>query len=113
MPDKKRDLILLLVIVVVLIVVLPVLLRALWGGSYYMYGMGGMMGGYWFMPLIPVTFLVLLVLGAYFLIQAFGDADRAAKPDQSKGALELLRERYARGELTREEYLQMTEELES
>jgi putative membrane protein len=113
MPNKERDLIPLVAIVAVLIVILPVLMWALWsvwGGGYYMHGMMGY--GWWFMPLIPVMFLLLLVLGAYFLLKEFTSGERAVS-SQSNRALELLKERYARGELTREEYLKMKEELES
>lgn len=75
-----------------------------------MHGMGGMMGyGWGFMPLIPLAFLLLLVLGVYYL---FKELTRT-EPSQGERALELLKERYVKGEITREEYLKMKEELES
>ncbi|MBE0517223.1 MAG: SHOCT domain-containing protein [Methanophagales archaeon] len=81
----------------------------MWGGGF-MHGMGGMMGyGGWFMPLIPLAFLVLLVLGVYYL---FKELTRT-EPSRGERALELLKERYAKGEITREEYVKMKEELES
>jgi putative membrane protein len=111
MPNKGRNLILLAVFAVVLIVIIPVVLWAfwsIWGGGYYMHGMMGY--GWWLMPLIPVLFLLLLVLGAYFFLKEFMSEERSVP---SQRALELLKERYARGELTREEYLKMKEDLES
>jgi len=70
----------------------------------------GMMGYGWsFMFLIPLAFLALIALGAYYL--ATGTGWRASRRDRR--ALEILKERYARGEITREEYLRMREELES
>ena len=111
MSDKDKDLIWLFVVFVVLIVVLPMLMWGLWGGS--MHGMGGMMGyGWGFTPLIPLAFLVLLALGLYYLIKEFTGPDRAVL-NHDERALEVLKERYARGEITREEYLRMKEELES
>jgi putative membrane protein len=111
MSEKKRDLILLLVVLGVLIVILPVLMWGIGGG--YMLGMMGMMGyGWWFMPLILIVFLVLIVLGAYYLITEL--AGQGGSESKGEGrALEILKERYARGEITREQYLKMKEELES
>jgi len=82
------------------------------GGSYAgPYGMMGMMGyGWGFMWLVPLVFLVLIALGVYYLVTAYG---RTGRPASSRRALEILRERYARGEITREEYLKMKEELEA
>ena len=59
-----------------------------------------------FMAFIPIIFLILIVLGAYFAITEL------SKPSgRGAGALEILKERYAKGEITREEYLKMKEEL--
>ena len=65
-----------------------------------------------FTPLLLLAFLVLLALGAYYLIKEFARPDRSV-PGHGERALEILKERYARGEITREEYLKMKEELES
>jgi len=111
MSDKDKDLIWLFVVFVVLIVVLPMLMWGLWSGS--MHGVGGMMGyGWGFTPLISLAFLVLLALGLYYLIKEFASPDRSVLSHDER-ALEILKERYARGEITREEYLRMKEELES
>ncbi|MFQ6076022.1 MAG: SHOCT domain-containing protein [Candidatus Bathyarchaeia archaeon] len=111
MVEKKGDLILLLIILVVLIGILPILLWGLWRG--YMSGMMGMMGyGWGFMFLIPIAFLVLIALGAYYLITEFSGTGRPSSGG-SRRALEILGERYAKGEITREQYLRMKEELES
>lgn len=116
MSDKEKDLILLFVVVAVLIVILPMLMWGLWGAwGGHMQGMGGMMGygyGWGFMSLIPFVFLVLLVVGAYYLLKEFTSTERAT-PSQGEKALEILKERYARGEISREEYMKMKEELES
>jgi len=111
MSEKKTDLVWLIVVLVVLIGVLPMLLWMSWSG--YMPGMMGMMGfGWGFMLLIPIAFLVLIALGVYYLITEF---TRTGRPVSSSGerALEILKERYAKGEITREQYLKMKEEMES
>jgi putative membrane protein len=109
--SEKRDLILLLAVLIVLIGILPVLM---WGlGIGYMPGMMGMMWyGWWFMPLISIMFLVLIALGAYYLITELAGQGRSEPRDRGR-ALEILKERYARGEITREEYMKMREELEA
>ena len=110
MSDREKDLILLFVVLVVLIGILPVLMMwGMWGGGF-MHGMEGMMGyGWWFTPLIPLAFLVLLVLGVYYLLKEL----TRTEPSHGERALELLKERYAKGEITREEYLKRKEKLES
>jgi putative membrane protein len=62
-----------------------------------MWGMGGMAG---MMVLMAVGWLVVLaalVVGVLWLVRRLG-------PRRNDGALAVLRERYARGEITREEF---------
>lgn len=72
-------------------------------GHMYGYGMYGMGGGMFMWIII----LILVVLGAYFLFQ---------KKDISEGStetpIEILKKRYARGEITKEEYEKMKSDLE-
>jgi len=78
-----------------------------WGGHVL-----GMMGFGWsLMFLIPLLFLALIAVGAYYLFTEF---TRSSRPSSGGGkrALEILKERYAKGEITREQYLKMKEELE-
>jgi len=65
--SKNSDLIQVFVFLVVLI---SVLLVVMWGlGSGYMSGMMGMMGyGWGSMVLIPIALLVLIAIGAYYLV---------------------------------------------
>jgi len=113
MSERNRDLIWVSVFLVVLISVLLVMMWGLGGG--YMSGMMGMMGyGWGFIEralLIPIVFLVLIVLGAYYLVTESRTIRSA--PSRGEGALKILKERYARGEITRKQFLKMKEELES
>lgn len=120
MSEKSRDwiwLILVLIVLagiavpVVLTTVLPLLMFQ--RGGWYMSGMMGMMGfGWWFMPLVSIIFLVLIALGAYYLITEFSGTGRSP-PSHREKALEILKERYARGEITKDEYVEMKEDLEA
>jgi len=110
MSEIKGSLIWLLVVVAVFIGVVPFLMWRPWGG--HMMGTGGMMGyGWGFMILIPVIFLSLIALGLYFLITGFAGAGRPTS-SRDERPLEILKKRYAKGEIAEEQYLKMKEELE-
>lgn len=107
MSDVKSSLIWILVAVVALIVILQALTMSPW-----MSGMMGMMGlGWIFMFIIPLAFLALIIQGVYFLVVGSKEARVQVSPTEK--ALEILKERYAKGEITREEYLKMKKDLES
>jgi putative membrane protein len=85
-----------------------------------MTGMGGgmmdrgMMGGFmWFWAIFMVVVLALLVAGAIWLARTLTRPSSApggpAGPSPARAELDL---RYARGDLTREEYLQRRADLE-
>jgi putative membrane protein len=86
------------------------LIGPLW--NPFMLGMGmGMMGfGWGSMFLVPLAFLVLIALGIYYLVTEFMGTNKLAS-SQNQRPLEILEERYAKGEITREQYLEMKEEL--
>jgi putative membrane protein len=79
-----------------------------WGG----WGMGpGTMGGYgygmgWFGTIIMIVFWVLVIVGIVFLIRWLAASTRSegrrSRPEDS--ALEILKRRYARGEINKEEF---------
>ena len=55
--------------------------------------------------LIPLLFIVLLIVGAYLLLTP------RREPMESERAITILDERYAKGEITKEQYLEMKENL--
>lgn len=79
---------------------------------------GGMMGGGWFVWLL---LLILLVILGVWAARAFssgtgrtGDSTyRELPPTDRQTPHEILQERYARGEITREEYEEMRRNLQS
>lgn len=68
----------------------------------------------WFpiMMIFPIIFLVIVV---YFLARLTGLTTRGTRinPDKEPSPKEILDLRYARGEISREEYQKMKEELRS
>lgn len=105
------------VIVILVLVVLPLLwgVTMMGGGG----GMGpGMMGGWdrpdpWRAALSTVsTVLVIGGIGAV-VWWAFGRTASAPPPSGQSSARDILDTRYARGELTRDQYQAMRQDLES
>jgi putative membrane protein len=72
---------------------------------------GGMMGGFeWFWAILWVVVLALLVAGAIWLARTLTrPPNPPSGPGPARAELDL---RYARGDLTREEYLQRRADLE-
>lgn len=103
----------LVLLLIGLLFIVPMFGMTMWGPMM----MGrGMMGG-WAYPtrigwgfmfagiLIPFLFIVLLVVGAYLLLA------RREQPSEVGTALNILNERYAKGEITKEQYLEMKQHL--
>jgi putative membrane protein len=79
-------------------------------GQYGGWGMGpGMMGGYgmgWFGSILIIVFWILILVGLIFLIRWLIQSTGRHKTtgNGSNRALEILKERYARGEIDKEEF---------
>lgn len=103
-------------IIVGLAIIVPLIVGLVSGWGYYdgwrMMG-PGMMGGYGFMWFMPIFGIVILGLIIWAIIAAVG------RPGESRGqgsattdsALEILKQRYARGEIGKEEYEQKRKDL--
>jgi len=69
-------------------------------GSEYYHGWAGMMGfGH------PILFLVIIAVILYFI---FG---RKCHAKHSKSALDIAKERYAKGDITKEEFEQIKKDI--
>ncbi len=67
-----------------------------WGGGWY-----GMIFG----PLLMLLFLVVAVVIAVIVVRGFGGSWQPAHPGPpGRTALDILKERYARGEIDKEEF---------
>jgi putative membrane protein len=64
------------------------------------------------MFLLPLGFLALLVAGIAWLVRAASPQDKAGSSASTRNtALDILKERYARGEISKTEYEEMRDDL--
>jgi putative membrane protein len=95
-------------IIVVVLIVLPLVFGLIWGGQYGGWGMmgPGMMDGFGWMAIMPVLWIVVLGLVIWAVVAAVRGSSESRSSDSSKAdsALEVLKRRYARGEINKEEY---------
>lgn len=81
------------------------------------FGMGpGMMGwGYgmsWFWSIIMIVFLIAVIAGVVLLVRWIVlSAEKGRGPLQQETAVDILKKRYARGEITKEEYETMKKDI--
>jgi putative membrane protein len=72
--------------------------------------MGDWGGWGWFGPfhfVIPLLFWALIITGVVMLVRyATGWGDHSSRQERRSPGLDALEERYARGEINRDEYLQ-------
>ena len=116
MTGKEREkIILILLVAIVVIIVVGAFSMVGMMGWYDGHGMmgGGMMNwgglGYgWWMPLGGASFLTILIVGLYLLFSAYHKPERSS----GSGPIEILKERYAKGEITEEQYKKMKKEVE-
>lgn len=104
-------------------VLVLIALPLLWGGLMMGGGMGpGMMGGWggwdgaWnpWRAVLGMVSTVLVIGGVGAVVWwAFGRSTPASPPSGQPGAREILDARYARGEITREQYQAMRRDLEA
>ena len=78
--------------------------------DYERYGMGWPWLGWLGMALFWVILIVLVLVAVKYL--AAGRRSNVSKSERKPDALAVLEERYARGEINREEYMQKREDLE-
>jgi putative membrane protein len=112
--ESEKIILILLVTIVMVVVVGGFYMMAMMGEYWGGYGMmgPGMMGQTgmhygWWMPLGSLIFLVMLIAGLYLVFSG------SKKSEQPHGVLEILKERYAKGEITSEQYNKMKNELET
>ncbi len=75
----------------------------MWGGAYGWHWMG------WFGMLIFWLLIILLVLGALKYLRS-GETNRGTA-ERGKTAMDFLEEAYAKGEISRDEFLQKRDDL--
>ncbi len=77
------------------------------------HGYGHMMGGGWILgPIMMILFVVLIVAVVVLVVRWLGAAGGgAAQGSRPKAALDILEERFARGEIDKEEFEQRRQTL--
>ncbi|MCW3975344.1 MAG: SHOCT domain-containing protein [Candidatus Bathyarchaeota archaeon] len=115
--ESEKIVLILVLAVVIIIVVGAFSMMTMMGG----YGWGGMMGGGMMGPgmmgwggmgfawIWIAIFLIVLIVGAYLVITSFKREKMA--PSMQAKPIEILKERYAKGEITAEEFKKMKKEL--
>jgi putative membrane protein len=102
-------------IIVAIIVILPLMLGLISGWQGHGYGMMGpwMMGGFGWMAIMPVLWLAFLGLIIWAVVAAVRGSIPSGGQDSSKtdSALEVLKRRYAQGEINKEEYEEKKKDL--
>ena len=95
---------------------------AQWGNNQGWQMGPGMMGGWgsgwgmgWFGGIFMIVFWVLVIVGLVFLIKWLIQTTSSGKTDgrPSPKAMDILKERYARGEISKEEFETMKHDLQS
>ncbi len=104
-------------IVIAILIIVPLVFGVVSGGQYGGWGMmgPGMMGGFgwgWFMPIFMIIFWGLVIWGIVALVRGLsGSRGSDSTPPTADSALEVLRKRYARGEINKEEYEEKKKDL--
>lgn len=106
-------------VILALLLVVPSILGTFSAGSTYGYGMmgpgmmggmmgSGMMGGFGWMGLVSLFWIVLLGVIIWAIVAW---ARSTSPPTRSDSALEILKTRYARGEINKPEYEEKKKDL--
>jgi putative membrane protein len=70
-------------------------------------------GGWWLgMGLAMIVFWILVVVAIVLLVRWAATGARGPHETREESALEVLQKRYAKGEITRDQYVQMRDDLE-
>ncbi len=93
-----------------------------YGGPGMGWGPSMMWGGGWFGGIFMILFWVLVIAGIIALVRWLVASNRASNPGATgtrgatgtgASALETLKQRYAKGEIDREQFLAMKKDLEA
>lgn len=103
-------------IVLAVIAIVPAVIGAFTGWQSYGYGMmgSGMMGGFGAMGLMGVFWIVVLGIIIWAVVAAARGTGQSSGSDstgRSESALEILKRRYARGEINKAEYEEKKKDL--
>lgn len=102
-------------IIVGLVIIVPLILGLVSGWGYGGWGMmrTGMMEGFGFMWLMPIFWIAILGLIIWAIVAVVGRSgeSRGQGSPKTDSPLEILKQRYARGEISKEEYEQKKKDI--
>jgi putative membrane protein len=94
-------------VIAALLVAAPLAAGCVVGDTGHDYGMMGGYGGWWFMSILGIIFLGLII----WAVVALTKGQSGSQSPGADSALEMLKRRYARGEIDKEEYEQKKKDL--
>jgi putative membrane protein len=97
-------------VIVAILIIVPLVIGLVGGWQRYGYGMMEGFGWGWFMPIIMIVFWGLVIWGIVALVRGLSTGSGSSST-QEESALDVLKKRYARGEITREEYEEKKKDL--
>lgn len=97
-------------IVVAVLITLLIVFGGVSGWQDSGWGMMGGFSGWWFMPIFMILFWGLVIWGIVALVRGLG-GPRGSDSSKADSALEVLKRRYARGEINKEEYEEKKKDL--
>lgn len=101
-------------VVVVIAMVVPAVLGSVygWWGDGRPWMMGWAFGWMWFMPVFMIAFWGLVIWAVVAVVQGISrTSGTGPAASREEPALEILKRRYARGEISKEEYEEKKREL--
>jgi len=104
-------------VIITVLVVLSTVFGLISGGQGYGYGMMGsnIMGGFGLMWLMPIFWILILGLIIWAVVVGVRGVSEPRSSDsawsRADSALEVLKKRYARGEINKEEYEEKKKDL--
>ncbi len=103
-------------IAIFILFVVPAIWGAVAGWNGRSWGMmgPGMMGGFgfgWFMPIFMIIFWGLIIWGIVALIRGLTSSGGSGASGEADSALEILKRRYARGEISKQEFEERKKDL--
>ena len=98
-------------IVLVILIVLPFILGPVMGWQGSRWGMMGGYGGMLLMPIIMIIFWGLVIWSIVTLVRYIISSSGKGLSSQTDTALEILKKRYAKGEISKQEYEEKRKDL--
>lgn len=109
---NSTNILVVIIIVLLAIFLLPMLLGVgMMGGGMMGMGGGGWGTGWGFGWIFGLLFMIALIIGVVWLVKNVAGSGTSSSSPKEESALELLKKRYARGEINREEFEEKNKDL--